>query len=997
MAEKIIIKHYEDEDILITEDNFWWDTHNLWYYATESALITAHPTANNWDFAIVWATDSVWIWDSDTNTWLDSWEQAMWDMLKSENLSWLANYETARDNLEVSKRFTTSHITASVNPAVPYTTYLVNASAWNVTITLPNATNTNDEYRIVLEENTHYVTVTTVWWTQLIWGKTSQIISTVGGWLYIKSSTDHYDIISDTRQLERIVDVNTDIDLSISWYENGTTYHIIPSGWTITITLPDSSSIIEWTNVRFTLHWTGSCIIKTDWLELIEWLQEQVININGAIRLVNDGTHYFIDTDTRLKVQNSAVTFYSLNEDSTIADWIGWFYKQSSTSTTDARYSGTATVVNTWVIGTDTFLIWTISDEWVIQGILPEWPADTILNIGRNTWISSFRFYIKFFKYSAWVETLIWTSSLSNVINTSTISEYIVRTNLSQTSFLPTDRILRKLYATSNWSPTAKISIEWTSPSFSTISAPATSISHNSLAWIQQAWSWITNWHISDQAQTIYWNKTFNWSISASNLSNTNTWDETTTTIWTLINWATEKTTPVDADMIWLMDSAASNILKKLSWLNLKATLKTYFDSLTTTLTNKTINWTNNTITNISLTTWVTWTLPVANWWTWSATQNFVDLTTNQTIWWTKTFTTALAVTWTTKAAWNFYWWTTDPTNTTRTNYDWYFYWTQLYDWWSRVVTTANVAQTVAWIKTFSSFPVTPSSAPTTDYQVANKKYVDDNAWWTTNKSYKLFTNVVPTDLLSFDYIPSYTQATSDTAVYWVTGSLEKITTSILWNWVSMSSLKMILYKSWTPTDNIIVRIETDNAWVPSWTLVNANATATIAWASLWTSEADVTVNFAWAFTLTNNIKYWVVLSRSWPRDISNYYRIWYLERTNSYFKWNTMANWAWGSENNNLFYLFSVWFYLNWVNKWSSATMTRIVWFSNETKSAFDTIVPQNIWIISWFSWLAAWLFYYISSTPWIITSSVVNPRIWFAVSDTEILWWPQTSSYNT
>jgi hypothetical protein len=35
--------------------------------------------------------------------------------------------------------------------------------------------------------------------------------------------------------------------------------------------------------------------------------------------------------------------------------------------------------------------------------------------------------------------------------------------------------------------------------------------------------------------------------------------------------------------------------------------------------------------------------------------------------------------------------------------------------------------QTVAGVKTFSSFPVTPSSAPTTDYQAANKKYIDDN------------------------------------------------------------------------------------------------------------------------------------------------------------------------------------------------------------------------------------------------------------------------------
>jgi hypothetical protein len=35
--------------------------------------------------------------------------------------------------------------------------------------------------------------------------------------------------------------------------------------------------------------------------------------------------------------------------------------------------------------------------------------------------------------------------------------------------------------------------------------------------------------------------------------------------------------------------------------------------------------------------------------------------------------------------------------------------------------------QSIGGIKTFTSFPVTPSSAPTSNYQVANKKYVDDN------------------------------------------------------------------------------------------------------------------------------------------------------------------------------------------------------------------------------------------------------------------------------
>lgn len=52
---------------------------------------------------------------------------------------------------------------------------------------------------------------------------------------------------------------------------------------------------------------------------------------------------------------------------------------------------------------------------------------------------------------------------------------------------------------------------------------------------------------------------------------------------------ATAKTTLVDADEFAISDSAASNILKKITWANIVATLKTYFDSVATTLTNKTL------------------------------------------------------------------------------------------------------------------------------------------------------------------------------------------------------------------------------------------------------------------------------------------------------------------------------------------------------------------------------------------------------------------------
>lgn len=51
-------------------------------------------------------------------------------------------------------------------------------------------------------------------------------------------------------------------------------------------------------------------------------------------------------------------------------------------------------------------------------------------------------------------------------------------------------------------------------------------------------------------------------------------------TIEAIIHAASVKATPVDADELGLVDSAASNVLKKLTWANLKATLKTYFDGI---------------------------------------------------------------------------------------------------------------------------------------------------------------------------------------------------------------------------------------------------------------------------------------------------------------------------------------------------------------------------------------------------------------------------------
>jgi hypothetical protein len=50
--------------------------------------------------------------------------------------------------------------------------------------------------------------------------------------------------------------------------------------------------------------------------------------------------------------------------------------------------------------------------------------------------------------------------------------------------------------------------------------------------------------------------------------------------VGTAIDGSAAKVTPVDADVVPILDSAAANVLKKVTWANVKATLKTYFDTL---------------------------------------------------------------------------------------------------------------------------------------------------------------------------------------------------------------------------------------------------------------------------------------------------------------------------------------------------------------------------------------------------------------------------------
>ncbi len=78
---------------------------------------------------------------------------------------------------------------------------------------------------------------------------------------------------------------------------------------------------------------------------------------------------------------------------------------------------------------------------------------------------------------------------------------------------------------------------------------------------------------------------------------------------------------------------------------------------------------------------------------------------------------------------------------------------------------------------------------------------------------------------------------------------------------LAMSSLKVNLRKTGAPTNNSIVRLETDSAGVPSGTLADANATSTFANSGFTTSFVDTTVTFSGSFTPAAGTTYWLVFN----------------------------------------------------------------------------------------------------------------------------------------
>lgn len=86
------------------------------YYDTPEALRSAHPTGQAGNWAIVGSTDTIWVWDTDTNAWLDT----------SQNVN-LSNYYT---KAQADERFSDA---VAYTITVPTTGWTTGSLTWGGT------------------------------------------------------------------------------------------------------------------------------------------------------------------------------------------------------------------------------------------------------------------------------------------------------------------------------------------------------------------------------------------------------------------------------------------------------------------------------------------------------------------------------------------------------------------------------------------------------------------------------------------------------------------------------------------------------------------------------------------------------------------------------------------------------------------------------------------------------------------------------------------------
>lgn len=229
---------------------------------------------------------------------------------------------------------------------------------------------------------------------------------------------------------------------------------------------------------------------------------------------------------------------------------------------------------------------------------------------------------------------------------------------------------------------------------------------------------------------------------------------------------------------------------------------------------------------------------------------------------------------------------------------------------------------------------------------------------------------------------------------FWNTTN-EKRAIRIVGNGVSVSDIDVRLAKRMSPTDNLVIRIETDNSGEPSGTLADPNSSGTIAGSGLSGTPTLETVSFTGSFSLTDQTVYWIVFERSGSLDNTNNYD---LNRIDVFttFKLRQFDGVSWADTGSTITAHFDFdGNYKGQLAKTDADTSIALffVWFV-ETTGLAGTFGRVNHSLVNGNqSNLEVWEVYYLSDTAGEISTTIGTNKVkvWIALSEEQILIQPQ------
>ena len=368
---------------------------------------------------------------------------------------------------------------------------------------------------------------------------------------------------------------------------------------------------ITWDDVRGPAFATNENIAVFDWTtwKLIKdstktiittlWTDDTTIPTSKAVKDITDTKQETLVNQTNIKSINWNSILWSW--DLQIASWWWWYasdiYLTDLTSTTlwtykqvsytpDVLETQVDTIANSNEVLAATYIFDADLETTVINAW--NWKFNAHLSVSSNVWVSTIRAEA-FVREAGWNENVLF-SMTSDEIDWTDFTQYEFSSTQPVFNVNTTDRLWTRIYVATTRNNNTTISYlvwDWRASYFQT----PLSLRHSQLRNVKLAWNWVSQWHINDWTQTIYWAKTFDSWISATvNWVSLTTWWAATNFLneqWDYVEawgWPLKKTSPaMSSDTLVITDPD----IKTDSWIIWNASsVPNWFIQTTTT------NWT---------------------------------------------------------------------------------------------------------------------------------------------------------------------------------------------------------------------------------------------------------------------------------------------------------------------------------------------------------------------------------------------------------------------